>query len=762
MKRYRQISVVLIACFLFSAGCSKTPEEKMADYTKSAMEYMENEKYDEASIQLRNALKIAPDNVENLIALGKVQIKRKKPREAFAAFLRASKADPENLEAREYLASMFLLAKQYTKAIEQCRFILKHKPRDEKISLVLAQSLFFSDKKEEAVEIMEGLMREATLSEGLVINACQMYLGAGMGDKALSTAIKGAELLPKSTKIRFFISDIYAGRKEIKKATFWAQKAYAVSGNDLMAGLALTRFYAEHNMDSQFSSMLDKLKKTFSDKPEPFLLEARVLSAKKDIKGALRAARHARDLDDSLKTSLVLAQLLMQEDNIREATDLLVKGIEENKNAMEPRILLAKIYLREKKAEQCLKTLEPALEKMSTMPDVAYIASSAYMMQGKTDKANVLIDQALRRTPDNPLLNSMMARIHFRQGKYKEVLRDIKGIRSLQMFYIGAISAIKTGDNETGRHYADLLSEISPDAWASQHARVLADLSEGRDKQAFETMKDAIKAHPDNAQALSIYAIMAPGIQGVDKTISRISDICSQNSTTACHMILSNLFEKDGEKDEALGELDKAIALAPDNPMLNQALASFYTRNNMTQKAMDEYNNILNTSPDDLNAATMLALLYQKKERFKDAEKIYDYILDKDPSNGLAANNLAWILADKGKKRDLPRAMELSQKAKDAYPEDPRIADTLGFVYLEKDMAVNAESQFSFALEKMPNAPEINYHMALALIRQDKQKEAVFYLKKALEQEFKDKKDARKCLDEIMDEIMKDNKAKGD
>jgi tetratricopeptide (TPR) repeat protein len=216
-------------------------------------------------------------------------------------------------------------------------------------------------------------------------------------------------------------------------------------------------------------------------------------------------------------------------------------------------------------------------------------------------------------------------------------------------------------------------------------------------------------------------------------------------------MVLSALLEGSGKKDEALSEIKKAIEREPDKSMLYHALAQFYARHNMIKDALDEYEKILNKSPEDLRAATMLALLNQSSGDIDAAKKVYKYILDKDPKNGLAANNLAWILAEGDKKKDLDEALKLAQTAKDAYPDDPRIADTLGYIYLKKGLPENALGQFQMASEKLQDDPTILYHLALALVDLKKGADAVPYLKKSLgsSQQFTDRQQAQTLLAEL-------------
>jgi len=230
--------------------------------------------------------------------------------------------------------------------------------------------------------------------------------------------------------------------------------------------------------------------------------------------------------------------------------------------------------------------------------------------------------------------------------------------------------------------------------------------------------------------------------------IARVTQLCDAAETTACRMILAGLYESSGKKDLALNQIKEAIRISKGNEILYHALAQFYARNDMVKEALDEYEGILNKNPDDLQAAMMLALINQNRGKVTDAKKVYTYILEKDPKNALAANNMAWILAQDGTGNDLNEALRLAQIAKDKFPEDPRIADTLGYVYFKKGLVENALAQFQLATERLPDDPSVNYHTALALAELKRGNEAVDYLQKAMntKTDFEEKTSAQELL----------------
>ena len=216
-------------------------------------------------------------------------------------------------------------------------------------------------------------------------------------------------------------------------------------------------------------------------------------------------------------------------------------------------------------------------------------------------------------------------------------------------------------------------------------------------------------------------------------------------------MILAGLLEAAGRKEEALDAIKLAIDQDPKRIDLYHYLASFYIRNHMTSQALREYEDILNKKPDDIKAATLLALIHHDAGHVEDAVKVYTYILDRDPGNAIASNNLAWIIANKDKRPNLDRALQLATKAKEKFPDNPRICDTLGYIYLKKGLYRNAQTQFAHALESMPDDPMINYHMALVLAGQGRHKDAIPFVKKALsaKEKFSERNAAQRLLSDL-------------
>jgi len=83
-----------------------------------------------------------------------------------------------------------------------------------------------------------------------------------------------------------------------------------------------------------------------------------------------------------------------------------------------------------------------------------------------------------------------------------------------------------------------------------------------------------------------------------------------------------------------------------------------------------------------------------------------------DRDAAVAANNLAWMYAEDDERLD--EALQLAQAAKARLPNEPEIANTLGYVYFRKGMFGPAVTALKEAVDKRPDAAAFRYHLGFA------------------------------------------------
>ena len=185
------------------------------------------------------------------------------------------------------------------------------------------------------------------------------------------------------------------------------------------------------------------------------------------------------------------------------------------------------------------------------------------------------------------------------------------------------------------------------------------------------------------------------------------------------------------EAIQAEANYKRAIEMNPNVAGFHNSLAIFYIRQNRTEKAIQEYNAALQKAPDSLSALMGLGIIYDAQKKFDQAKEYYQKALKISPKFVPAANNLAYLYAEKGENID--EALNLAQSAKEQFPDDPHISDTLGWVYYKKNVFTRAILYLMEANDKIPNHSTMRYHLGMAYYKNGDKELAKKELKKALE-----------------------------
>jgi Flp pilus assembly protein TadD len=108
----------------------------------------------------------------------------------------------------------------------------------------------------------------------------------------------------------------------------------------------------------------------------------------------------------------------------------------------------------------------------------------------------------------------------------------------------------------------------------------------------------------------------------------------------------------------------------------------------------------------------MVGMILQAQGKGAEAQKRYEQIVGLDSRAAVASNNLAWMYAEAD--INLDQALTLAQAAKAQLPDQPEVNDTLGYVYLKKNLATLAVPPLRISVEKDPKNPVYHYRLGVA------------------------------------------------
>jgi Flp pilus assembly protein TadD len=198
---------------------------------------------------------------------------------------------------------------------------------------------------------------------------------------------------------------------------------------------------------------------------------------------------------------------------------------------------------------------------------------------------------------------------------------------------------------------------------------------------------------------------------------------------------LGNTAVRVGKYDVALTEFQRVVDGMDKN---SKAAADLYLRIGETCRRKGDLNGAVVALqkaraklPDNTLVIATLALTLDAAGRKQEARLAYEQCLKVDPRHGVALNNLAYLLAENN--GDLDQALTYAQRSKQLLPNLYEVADTLGWIYLKKQLTDNAIQAFQEIVAKQPTHSTYRYHLGMAYAQKGDRPKAIMELNKALQ-----------------------------
>jgi len=257
-----------------------------------------------------------------------------------------------------------------------------------------------------------------------------------------------------------------------------------------------------------------------------------------------------------------------------------------------------------------------------------------------------------------------------------------------------------------------------------------------------------VELKPDFIRAINDIVYLHLKANRIDEALSELDRMGNSKSPQdEIHRFRGQVFLAKNDPGSAEQEWRKAIEVNPENYQAYILLGQFFLRQNKIPQAIKEVDQLIAKNNKFTPAYLLKANYLQLSNDVSGAIDNYRKTLELDPENSIAANNLAWILADND--RNLEEALSLAKAAKKKHPENPEIADTLGWAYYKMKSYTLAADQLLFSVNnrEQPTA-EHYYRLGLALYKKGDLVQAKQTLRKALElnNQFKGNEEAQKII----------------
>jgi putative PEP-CTERM system TPR-repeat lipoprotein len=705
MKRQSAGMVALSLAFALGiSGCGLADDFRMNRHLKKGDQYYADGQWKEATIEYRNVLKYDPENLEILKKLGIAYWESGQIGEAFPPLRRYHDQNPDDLDICLKLGTVYLMGRAPERAREQAEAILAKEPGNIDALALLAEAAQTPEEIQDAIERVEA--DRDTLGAPDRVSRILGVLYARSQDipRAEQEFEAAVESAPDSADAHLALARLHLGKGEMEEAEAEFKAAAELSSAESWARLQLADFY---------------------------LLTLR----RDDARATLEAI--VAEAPDAFPAWLRLSELAFVQGHMEEAQEALDHVLQPSPEDALGLVLQTRLQLARRETDAALKT---ATRATKLYPGSYLAHHSLALAQAQAGNTALALTSAKDSVARNPLFADgvlLTASLEMQSG---DIVGAIAGLRAYleqqprdpRAWELLGEAHLRDNDSEKARAAFAQVASLAPASPKGPYLTGLALLAEGKSAQARQQFERALAMTPGYTDPLARLAAMSLGENKPEQAIQRVErQALLEPESGEIQLLLGQVHHTIGNNGPAEEAYKKAIQLNPNLTLAYMSLGQLYGETQQHERAIRELDKALETDPDQPGARMLWSIAQHLSGHETQAREGYEQLLEKNPRFAPAANNLAFMLAEKDE--DLPRAFLLAQAARDAAPDDPQVADTLGWVLFKQRAYPRAEAVLKEAAEKMPDNAEVFYHLGMAQQEMQKTDEARASFNRSLE-----------------------------
>lgn len=726
--------VAVLSVLMAVAGCSRDPDVLKRKYVENGNKYFKNGKYKEASILYRKALAKDAKYGEAYARLAEAEVRLGRFNESVRAYQRAVELLPDNSEVAAKLANIYMAAyvgspnSQYLRTeIDTLLNTLKKKNPNSFEALRLAGYVATIDRNFSlAIDKLRAADKIKPGQSEVVLTLAQALVGANKPDEAEAVVKAAVEQNKSYASMYDMLSAIYLKQGRFADAEKTLLLKISNNPHDINWRIQLAGFYfAVHradDMNKTLQAVLDNTKEfpNAYQKVGDFIMRTRDFERARGLYEQGMKAVPAEKLEFQKHIIEALAAAGKSKDAMALAEQMLT----ENKDNADLRAIRAALILQSGDKGQLQRAVDDFVSALQKNPKnfvLQYNLGRAYLARADLDAAKVQFTQALKLRPDYLPARLLLAQVFLTKHEYAKAIQMATEIlqedpSNLQARLIKSAALLGAGDLPLARKELDITSRAYPNSRDTQFQVAMLDLAEHKmadSETMFKSLQQSDSRDPRGLLGL-IETYMATGRAGQAQQLLT-DELAKDNNRDDVRLALANIAYRASNYGVAIDNFKKLLAKKSDDDTNWLRLAIACGRGRRFAEAHEAFKRALALNPKNPVSTVEHAMLYEAEGNRPQAVQLYNETLKLQPDNPVALNNLAYIMAEEG--RDLDQALTYAQRAKQKLPTNVDIADTLGWVYIKKNLSDNAIEIFRDLTAKNPQNATFRYHLALALVQ---------------------------------------------
>jgi cellulose synthase operon protein C len=707
---------------------------------KSARQYLDRGnqlfaagKYNDATLNYRNAIKKNPQSSEANYRLGLALLRQGNLGEAYQALSRAVTLDPKNNPAKADLANL-------------CLAVYARDPKHPAILYNQAQTLA-DQLTGQGGNPAEGLRVKGMIAlvdnhPGVAVDSFRQSLGlvpdnaeAAVGlaralfrdnqpEEGERTARQTVERHPQFSPGYEVLYAYYSAQKNADKAQELLKLWAAANPKESTPILRLAAFYYGRKQPDEAEKMLKSLLDRPADFPQANLLVGDFHALTHNPDKALDDYRRGESKDHERqqvyqeRVASMLSTLGRREEALKAADAMIAK---------DPKNLFARTLkvelLDQMGGAQNLNTaaaLAGDLAKEAPAnPRVQLLAGQALLLKGNLDQAFAYYQQASKADPRSSAAQLALARLELLRKNYPAVLQRADTALAIRpkdpnarLFRV--IGLTGTHSYLLAKTEAEQLASDTKDAPQVEMQLGIIALGQGRYSQAEDYFRKLYKEGSPDLQPLAGLVNTFEAERQPERALDLMQTEAQKGpESPAKTTLLVATEEAAGKTDQALADLQKLAAQHPTLANVQIRIAELQLKHGRLEETLQALRRAQQLAPDAKGLDLAIGSVQDQLGKKTEAIASYRNALAKTPDDPLLLNNLSFLLADTG--GNLIEAQQMITTALRKAPNLPQLQDTLAWVQIKQHNEAAALQILATLTMQHPDDTTFRYHYAVAL-----------------------------------------------
>ena len=724
---------VLLPLLVWLAGCSTDPRAVSRKYVENGNAYFSRGKYKEASLLYRRALQKDGKYAEAWYRLGLTNNQLGIYADARKDFARAMDLDAANVDAVARLGDLDLLfyaadQKGNKALLADLKDLTQRLLRRDKKSydgLRLAGEIALIEKDlATAIQRFEEANQSRPYQRQLVLALAQALLADHQDERAEKLVLEDIQHDQAASAIYDLLYTNYLRTRRTDAAEEILRKKIANNPAEGAYVMQLAYHYYMTGRGPEMTAALERLTSKPSAFPDARLQAGDFYARIRELDQAL----HQYQLGEKENSKRArtyqkkIVEVLASQGKIEQATGLVGEILRRDPKDPEALALHATLGMAKgdpKDLKQAIAELEPLARTMPGNALVRYNLGRAYLAVRPADlgQAGTQFNDALRIDPKHTGAQLGLAEVELARKNSAQALAQVEHVLSAEPGNLPAIllraqARINMSEYEKARE--DLATALAMEPKSNEARFILAQL-DVREQRYQDASGEFQRLRTDGdprgfrgiVDCLALQGQWEQAVQIVERQVREKPDAQEFRSELASLMLRS------GRYREALAQYQVLISQNPNSEEFFLRLGEAKAQLGDARGAMQALERAGEIAPSDAAPELDLAILNDQIRNFGDARRAYESALRRQPDNPTALNNLAYLEAEQGV--DLDQALVYAQRARAQRPDDTSVLDTLGLIYVKKNLTEDGARILREAVKRQPGNAAFRLHLALAL-----------------------------------------------